>query len=384
MPHVAWLFEYPTLNGGEFSLLASLAAIRASGFRVTAVAPRQGPLAKTLAVYGVEVAAFDTYGAASRQESQAKRRENLSRLLRDLRPDLLHANSLAMGRLSGPVVTDLGLSSLAHLRDILGLSAAAVRDLNCHSRLLAVSQAVRNFHVAQGLAAEKTRVLYNGIDLERFQPRASGQLRLELRLPPHALLIGSIGQLIVRKGCDVLAAAAANLAAELPQAHYVIVGERYSEKPEARQYLADLEAAWQQAGLADRVHWLGRREDVELLLADFDVLVHAARQEPLGRVLLEAAAAGRAIVCTDVGGTREIFPGSQPAARIVPPGDAASLADAIRELAGDAELRVRLGRAARHRAEEAFDIRQAAAKLVEQYREVISNGRVASQCKAAE
>ena len=61
------------------------------------------------------------------------------RFLNRHRPALLHANSLAMGRLSGPVAAELALPSLSHLRDIVTLSRQAIADLNCHTRLLAVS-----------------------------------------------------------------------------------------------------------------------------------------------------------------------------------------------------------------------------------------------------
>lgn len=372
MPHVVWLFEFPTLNGGEHSLLASLEAVRAAGFRVTAWAPPRGPLAQALAAAGIEVSAFETRDANGGRPAQLELRARMGRMLDDQRPDLLHANSLAMGRLAGPAAAALGICSIAHLRDIVGLSAAAIADLNCNFRLLAVSEAVRSFHAAQGLAADRMQVLYNGVDLSRFHPlTAPAGLRRSLSLPAEALVIGSIGQLIVRKGWDVLIAAANRLADELPQAQYVIVGERYSEKAEAQAYVADLELSGRRAGLAGRVHWLGRRDDVEHLLAEFDLLVHPARQEPLGRVLLEAAAAGRAIVCTAVGGTPEIFPGPDTAARLVPPDDVDSLATSLRDLATDPQLRLRLGQAARHRAEHAFDIRRAANQLAQHYRDVI-------------
>src|SRR5208283_1505697 len=110
-------------------------------------------------------------------------RRRLAEILLRQRGTLLHANSLAMGRLSGPVAAELSLPSLSHLRDIVSLSRQAVADLNCHARLLAVSAATRQFHVAQGLDAAKTCVLYNGIDLERFRPRAAtGFLHRQLGL----------------------------------------------------------------------------------------------------------------------------------------------------------------------------------------------------------
>ena len=113
-----------------------------------------------------------------------------------------------MGRLSGPVAAGLSLPSVSHLRDIVSLSRQAIDDLNCHGRLLAVSEATWQFHVAQGLAAEKTFVLHNGVDLDQFRPRPpTSYLHRQLGVAPDVPLIATIGQISLRKGHDVLAAA---------------------------------------------------------------------------------------------------------------------------------------------------------------------------------
>jgi glycosyltransferase involved in cell wall biosynthesis len=87
----------------------------------------------------------------------------------------------------------------------------------------------------------------------------------------------------------------------------------------------------------------------------------------LGRVLLEAAAAERAIVATDVGGTREIFPSDHGAAVIVPPGNAPALAREINYLLDQPAVRSAMGRAARARVVQAFDVTAAATRLIETY-----------------
>lgn len=369
---VAWLFEYPTLHGGERSLLATLPYLRAAGIDVFALAPPAGPLADRLVAEGVPLIAFETVDEAGARRSQSQLRERLAEALAASSVDLLHANSLAMGRLSGPVAEASNLPSLSHLRDILRLSAAAVADLNRHRRLLAVSQATRDFHAAQGLAAEKLQVLYNGVDLEQFRPRrASGWLHEQLKLPREAMLIGSIGQLVLRKGHDVLARAAASLADSLPHVHWIIAGSRHSQKDEAIGHEAAVRETFVAAGLADRVHFLGTVKNVAELLPELALLVHPSRQEPLGRVLLEAAASGVACIATEAGGTGEIFPPALGAARLAPAGDWQALAGAIAELAADPQARAQLGLAARRQAELHFDIRQAAAGLVEHYRQIL-------------
>lgn len=371
MPRLALVFEYATLSGGERSILATLGDVGEAGFDLAAIGPPTGPLAEALSHRGVELLPLVTVDADGSRSSQKQIREEIGRSLGKLRPDLVHANSLSMGRLSGPVVAEMGLASIAHLRDILRLSRQAINDLNCHRRLLAVSRATRDFHVAAGLSARKTHLLHNGVDLDRFRPRpATGYLHRELGLPAEARLLGTIGQIGLRKGQDVLLEAANLLADDFPEVHYLVVGERWSAKEESRQYEARLHEAATRS-LAGRLHLLGYRDDVDRLLNELTLLIHPARQEPLGRVLLEAAASGIAVVATDVGGTAEIFPYSSQTARLVLPDNADDLAAALGELLDDSNRRESLGRAARRRAEEAFGTDKAAAGLIEHYRDVL-------------
>ncbi len=371
MPRLLLLCEYPTLHGGERSMLATLGGVRAAGFGVTVAAPPEGPLAEALRREEVEVVPFRTLDGRGRRIPRNRLRADLAEVIARRRPDLFHANSLSMGRLSGPVAADLGVPSLAHLRDVLRLGPGALADLNRHTRLLAVSRATRDWHVAAGLDPAKTHVLYNGVDLARFRPRpASGCLHRELGLPPGTVLAATIGQISLRKGQDVLVQSAAMLAGALPQWHFLIVGERHSGKAESRRFEADLRAAAESGPLAGRLHLLGTRDDVDQLLNELALLIHPARQEPLGRVLLEAAASGAPIVATDVGGTREIFPPETHSAMLVPAGGPESLAAAVREAASDDALRVRLAAAAHGRAA-AFDIQRATAALLAHYHDLL-------------
>jgi glycosyltransferase involved in cell wall biosynthesis len=356
--------EYASLNGGERSILATLDQVRGAGFELVAAAPPSGPLADAFRHRQVDVVPFQAGG------DLATRRDALREILQRLRPDLLHANSLAMGRLTGPVAQAAGVPSLTHLRDIVGLSRQALTDLACHRRLLAVSAAVRRFHVEAGLPAERTHVLHNGVDLDTFRPRpATGYLHREMQLPRGATLAASIGQIGLRKGHDLLVTAAARLRDRFPNLHWLLVGCRYSDKDESRQFEAALHAAAEP--LDGRFHFLGTRDDVPQLLNELTLLVHPARQEPLGRVLLEAAAAGAPVVATDVGGTREIFPPEQDSARLVPANDPTALTAAVEEMLLDPACRIARASRARAWAEQAFTIDRAAAGLVAHYRALV-------------
>lgn len=368
---VAILCEFDTLNGGERSLLSVLPAMPAAGWQPIVLCPSTGALATTLRDRGVDRSPWDCRDVSGVPRPRDELRQELRRQLQRVAPALVHANSLSMGRLSGPVVEQSGLPSIAHLRDILSLSCAAVADLNRHSRLLAVSEATRREHVAQGMSAEMTKVLYNGVDLTEFQPApADGWLLRALGLPADAMLVGCIGQFILRKGQDMLAAAATRLAERWPQTHYVFVGARHSQKAETRRFEADVKSSFAQGPLAGHGHFLGMRDDMPRLLRELTLLAHPARQEPFGRVLLEAGASACAIAATDVGGTPEIFPVETEAAVLVPPDSPELLAEAIERLAQSADQRAALGRNAHRRIAAFFDARESAAKLLEHYNDV--------------
>ncbi len=163
-----------------------------------------------------------------------------------------------MARLAGPVCCGQQIASLGHLRDMLRPSRLALADLATNSRLLAVSQATRDWYVRLGLPVSKLHVVYNGVDLERFCPCAAvGYLQRELSLPPSARLMGSIGQLGVRKGVDILLRAAAGALRHHPDVHCLLVGARHSGKAEAVQYERHLHQLAQAPPLAGRVHFLG-------------------------------------------------------------------------------------------------------------------------------
>lgn len=325
-----------------------------------AVAPTAGPLADALCERGIEVHPLPIRDDSGRRLPSETAAANLRTTLREGRADLVHANSLAMGRLTGAMGDAFPVPRFVHLRDIVGLSKAAIGDLNRNDRLIAVSEATRTFHVEQGLSPEKTTVLYNGVDGDVFQPRAAtGGLKRELALPDEAFLALTVGQIGLRKGQGVLAEAAVRLKDALPNLHFLIVGERHSNKPESIEFERAIAGRFTAAGMAHRLHRLGRRDDVLRLMNEADLLVHPAQQEPLGRVLLEAAASGLPIVATRVGGTPEIVTDGV-SARLVPPGDVGRLASAIGELYHSPEMCTRFANSARERVLSRFSIERAA------------------------
>ncbi len=372
---LAIVFEYATLNGGERSMLACLDWLQRneSGWEFAAIAPGNGRLAEALEERHIDVIPWSMSTESDRASSSREAIEaSLIEAVHRTGADLLHANSLAMGRLAGRIAGRLTIPTTSHLRDILNLSGASIADLNRNRRLIAVSNATREFHVARGLDADRVVVVRNGLDLDCFQPRtATGWLHAELKLPRSAKLLATIGQIGLRKGQDVLAAAAPAIVREHSDVHFILVGERSSTKAESIAFERALVERFAEQGLADRLHRLGTRDDVPSLLAEVALLVHPAHQEPFGRVLLEAAACGVPVVATNVGGTAEIVADGQTG-RLVPPRDAAALSLAVSALLADDQTRHRMSLAARDRAVREFDIARAARLLADQWHSALA------------
>lgn len=360
-----FVFEYPTLNGGEYSWLSVSPKLR-ERFEVFAAAPETGPLREELRKQRVETFPLEIFDDHGQRHSREIIFAQLEGIVGQAEPDQIHANSLSMARLLGAwrAETKFAGKVTGHLRDIVKLSRAAVSDLNRLDQLAAVSHAVRDYHVKQKLPADKVKVVYNGVDLKRFRPQpVSHSLHAELGVPTHWSLVGAIGQIGMRKGVEYFVKAAQNASMMHEHSAYVYVGERHSQKDEAIEYEAQLRKVASSGSLAGRFFFLGRRNDVPTLMNQFTILVHSALQEPLGRVLLEAAAAHKPIVATDVGGTREIFANDQ--AILVRPKDSHALARSILMLLDNPKLREQLSERAGELAKSRFSLKSAGKAILE-------------------
>jgi len=351
---VLTLMEFPTALGGERSLL-SVASRLQNEIEFSILAPPGGELQALIESLGLRQIPFSVRTEAGVRRSDEDLLQELRLLLNRDRFDLLHANSVTLARFLGRHRDQFELPVTAHLRDVMKLSKTAIRDLNSLDRLIAVSEFVRDYYRNLGVEESQIVRIYNGIDPSTESSTSS--IRQGLGCDPDTKLAATIGQIGLRKGHDTLIAALPDIAAAHPDWQFLIIGERFSGKQESRDYFESLQQAVHQHQLTSRVHWLGTRDDVLGILPQTDLLIHPARQEPFGRVLLEAAISGTAIVATDVGGTREML---DDTALLVPPNDPAALASACLEGMSDAVLRTQLAERAGRRIREQFSLDRAA------------------------
>lgn len=348
------------MNGGEHSMLTVLERLQGNSFEFTAFCPSESLLQSQLEKLDVECHPITFHDPRGQRLSREALALQLLPTLQSRHFDLIHANSLSMARLTGALSDQITIPCSGHLRDIIKLSRASIRDLNQNQRLIAVSEATRTFHISQGLDVDRISVCYNGVDTDRFSPRpATGFLKRELGLETDTRLCFTIGQIGLRKGQDILAEAATILAEQGDQhTHFLLIGERYSQKQESIDFDRGLTIAFDQPNLKGRLHRLGYREDIDRLMNEADVLVHPAKQEPLGRVLLEAIASGLPIVATDVGGTGEIVQ-HDVTALLVPANDSIALAASIQQALSNQKRSLKLAQVARQQALKCFTSEQA-------------------------
>lgn len=230
--------------------------------------------------------------------------------------------------------------------------------------LVFASEETRRTSLAGRRIRGRTRVVPNGVDLERFRPvlaREEGP-RIALGIEEDALVIGQIGSLIPRKGVDVLLEAFATLRQH--RAAILVVAGDGPERPRLEEMARGL-------GIADSVRFTGEVAHPERLLQHvLDVCVLASREESLPLGLLESAACGRPSVCTAVGGNAEVVQ-EGVTGLVVPAGSREALAAALLRLSQDPPLRRRLGAAARACAEKRFGLDTFVAGVEEAVRSVL-------------
>jgi glycosyltransferase involved in cell wall biosynthesis len=169
----------------------------------------------------------------------------------------------------------------------------------------------------------------------------------------------------MRKGVDLTLGLMAQVFREVTNAELCIVGQRHSQKDEAIEYERQLHQFAAANFENGRVKWLGRRDDIPELMRNADLLVHGAKQEPLGRVLLEAAASGLPMVTTNVGGTPEIVDGLEQL--MYPPANFDAAIPTAIDLLTDCDKHRKISEALRRIAEQKFSADRAGDDLAQCY-----------------
>lgn len=273
------------------------------------------------------------------------------RILRSFRPHIVHTHLAKAGLLGRSAAALLRVPVILHtfhgnvLRGYFDQMTSALfirleRLLALVStRIVAISERQASELRDLRIATEPRLVrIPLGLELAPFISAPAGLLRRELGMEPSVPLVGIVARLVPIKAVDVFLRAAAIVARRERSVRFVVVGD-------GEEYRR-LRALANELGIDERVHWLGWRADLPAINADLDVVVLTSRNEGTPVSLIEALAAGRAVVATDVGGVPDVVVPPERGS-LVPPGDHEAVADAVLGLLADAERRRSVGSAGR-------------------------------------
>ena len=295
----------------------------------------------------------DLVPLAPRNEVDLASAWRLSRILRQWRPEVVHAHdphAVAMAGLAlgfgAPTPRPRLLASRRVDFHLQGHSFSQWKYRQVDG-FIAASGAIRDILVHDGIDAARIEVVHDGIDVERIEHIAPVSIHTEYWLPHGVPVIANVGALVGHKGQRHLVDAMPLVRREVPDAHLVIFGEGDLRAP--------LEKQVKQLGLEKHVLLPGFREDVLALVKSADLFVMSSVTEGLGSAVLDAMAMGLAVVGTRAGGIPEaVVPGRT--GLLVEPGDPAALAHAVVTLLKDREMREVLGAAGRERVRERFGV----------------------------
>ncbi len=393
---ILFLSPLGNIGGAERVLLTAIAGLRRErpGLAIGVVMLSDGPLAAAARELGAEAFVLPLPPALAELGDSGRSRigtgvrailgaPELVRYSRRLKaevarfaPDVVHSNGIKTHLLTRFAVP-ARIPVVWHIHDFTTarpLAGWLLRRARPRAAL-AISEAVAA-DTRAALPGVCVEVIPNAVDLAHFVPGAGDGAALDRAagLPPASagtIRVGLVATSARWKGHLVVLDAAAKLAAEspeLPVRWFLIGGPIYRT---AAQFTdTELRAAAEARGLTGRVGFVPFAADTAPLYRALDVVLHAStRPEPFGLTVAEAMACGRPVAVSAAGGAVELFTEGIDALGIRP-GDSEGVANAVRRLVGDAELRARLGAAARRTAEARFDAAGYGRRLVAFYESV--------------
>ena len=326
-----------------------------------------GPFATQAEKAGIEVVSLGKRGPLDGGAAHRLARLLSSRGVQTVHTHLWGANF--WGRLAGlwariPVVvtTEHNVDSWKRVHHFMIDRALALAT----TRLVAVSQEVREFYEGHGVGRGRWQVIYNGVEIRAAPSRHRGPAWRDLGLGAEEPVVALIGRLVPAKAPEVFLQALARATLRVPALRGLVVGDG--------PLRSELEGEARRLGLERRVVFAGLRTDVSELLAGLDAVLFSSVREGLSMAMLEAMAAGVPVIATEVGGTPELITDGRTGL-LVPPGQPDALAEALIGLLGDRARAAAIREAAHRRVEELFTV----ARMVAAHEQLYEEGAEAAR-----
>jgi glycosyltransferase involved in cell wall biosynthesis len=299
----------------------------------------------------------------------------LTRLLKAARPDIVHTHGYFASVIGRFAARRAGIPVLlAHVHstywEYKKRHLLIERKLSRFTqKIICCSRAVENFvKYTEKITDNKTIVIYNGVDEERFFPLKSPTfLRAELGMDEETAVIGTVSSLTPHKGHEFLVQAASLVLGTFPSTKFLIVGDGPLRKR--------LENQVKDLNIHPAVIFTGTRKDIAEMLSLMDVFALPSHtREGLGIAIIEAMAAERPVVATDIGGIPEAVNHGETGL-LVPPGDPEALSKAIIELLQNPKKAEEMGEKGRARVKEKFTTKKMLSEIENVYQSLVSQGK---------
>lgn len=354
---VIHIIKVTRISGAEKHLLSLLPGLRAQGLDARLILLTEAE--KPLDQMRDEAEALDipVTRLTIRRDADARLLGALWRVLRRQQPDIVHTHLVHADLFGGLAAKLAGVPCVVSSRHNDDPFRYRARWRRLHRQFwqrlsagIVISEALRRFAIdIEGAPAHKLTVVHYGMDANWLSDsaveRARRELRAELKLGSDALLMGMVCRLVEQKGIRYALEATRRLRAEFPTARLVIAGD--GERGDELRRLASA------LGIADRVYWLGWREDAGDLMAAFDLLLVPSLWEGFGLVLLEAMARRAPVIASRVSAIPEVVADGETGI-LIPPRDVDALTAAMARLLSDRALRKHMGLLGAARLEERF------------------------------
>jgi glycosyltransferase involved in cell wall biosynthesis len=352
-------------------------AARDAGFKVV-VGTKIGGSKEEILSEGFHLVDVPFRRRETRPWAEADVFQKLWTVFREYRPDVIHNFSLkpvlygsAVFRVSGLPASVNSITGMGHIftgpKSKVGLLNKVVRLAlkTClrSGRSWAVVQNQDDFGELQSMGVPRDRIVViegSGVSTRDFSvsPEPNGKV-----------VVTMVSRVLWDKGVGEFVEAAKILADEGSTAKFILVGDPDPENPASVQPTQIQE--WHDSGT---IQWLGHRKDINDIWSRSHIAVLPSYREGMPKVLLEAASCGRPIVTTDATGCREIVTEGENGF-LVPVGNSEALADSIKKLIQDRDMRGRMGQAGRTRIEESYSDEVVAKKILALYRSIMNRKR---------
>ena len=356
-----------TWRGGQNQVLLTVLGLRALGQRSMLIAHAAGEL-RQRAKEGLELIPI-----APKTEMDLSAAWRLSRLIKQLQPDVLHAHDphgVAMAALALSMSTQLAKPPLVAARRVdfhLKSNAFSRWKYRQVDLFICASEAIRRMLIGDGVPASRTVTVHEGIDVDRVHAAPAAPLHAELWLPHNSPIVGNVAALVPHKGQRHLIEAAALVVKKVPDARFVIAGEG--------ELRPALERQIKEHHLEKHVFLAGFRPDILSVHKAFDIFVMSSVTEGLGTSLLDAMACGKPIVATTAGGMPEVVVDGRTGL-LVPPRDHVAMADALVRLLTEPERRAEMAAAGLARVRAKFSVERMVEETLTVYRRAAMHAHV--------